>query len=111
MMTRLEEAANRLVEYELADAAEKHGARFHSVHEGYGVLMEEVMEAEAEAAGISQLTDKTLLRYTQAAADGYGGVLRARLRALSRVAIKAACEYIQVAAMAKKMMESGVENE
>ena len=107
MMTKLLEKVRGLVEAELADARSIHGEYFHSPHEGYGVLMEEVQEAADEANSLKYLADESLLRYVKACADGRGDALiKARLKNMSCIALKAACEYIQVAAMAQKMLES-----
>lgn len=107
MMTRLLETVRGLVDYELADARSVHGEYFHSPHEGYGVLMEEVQEAADEVRSVERLTDEDMLRFVRMCADGRGSTLLiSRLKSLKRDAIAAACEYIQVAAMAQKMRES-----
>lgn len=107
MMTKLLEQVRGLVADELAESRKNFDEYFHSPHEGYGVLMEEVQEAADEVESVKRLTDESLLRYVKACADGRGSVLAlSRLKGLERDAINAACEYIQVAAMAQKMRES-----
>jgi len=102
MMTRLLETVRGLVDYELADARSIHGEYFHSPHEGYGVLAEELYEAAQETADVDW-KNKLLLRVLHQ--DNLPLMVRT-LDALQENATLAACEYIQVAAMAKKMRES-----
>lgn len=102
MMTRLLETVRGLVDYELADARSIHGEYFHSPHEGYGVLAEELYEAERETADVTR-KGTCLLEILHM--DNLPVMVKA-LEALQTTAVHAACEYIQVAAMAKKMRES-----
>lgn len=102
MMTRLLETVRGLVDYELADARSIHGEYFHSPHEGYGVLAEELYETNAETEDVCW-KEKMLLR---ALHKDNLPLLVHTLEAMQESATRAACEYIQVAAMAKKMRES-----
>ena len=97
-MNAVENQVRELVKVELA-AANKRFPQFHSQHEGYAVIQEEVDELKEDM-------DRINGRITS---------LRARVRfnnsceeLVSRIyddAINAACEAIQVAAMCKKFLE------
>ena len=97
-MNAVENDVRALVDKELA-AANKQFPQFHSAHEGYAVIQEEVDELKEDMDRI----------------NGRIPSLRARVRfnnsceeLVSRIfddAINAACEAIQVAAMCKKFLE------
>lgn len=97
-MNAVENQVRELVEVELTSANERF-PQFHSAHEGYAVIQEEVDELKEDM-------DRITCRITS---------LRARVRfnnsceeLVSRIyddAVNAACEAIQVAAMCKKFLE------
>ena len=97
-MNVVENDIRALVDKELAAANERF-PQFHSAHEGYAVIQEEVDELKEDM-------DRINCRITS---------LRVRVRfnssceeIVSRIyddAINAACEAIQVAAMCKKFLE------
>ena len=97
-MNAVENQVRELVKVELAAANERF-PQFHSAHEGYAVIQEEVDELKEDM-------DRINGRITS---------LRARVRfnnsceeLVSRIyddAINAACEAIQVAAMCRKFLE------
>lgn len=97
-MNAVENDVRALVDKEFAAANERF-PQFHSAHEGYAVIQEEVDELKEDM-------DRITCRITS---------LRARVRfnnsceeLLSRIydnAVNAACEAIQVAAMCKKFLE------
>lgn len=97
-MNAVESDVRALVDKELAAANERF-PQFHSQHEGYAVIQEEVDELKEDMDRI----------------NGRIPSLRARVRfnnsceeLVSRIfddAINAACEAIQVAAMCKKFLE------
>jgi len=96
-LNAVENQVRELVRAEL-DAANKQFPQFHSAHEGYAVIQEEVDELKEDM-------DRINCRITS---------LRARVRfnnsceeLVSRIyddAINAACEAIQVAAMCEKFL-------
>ena len=97
-MNAVENQVRELVEVELTSANERF-PQFHSAHEGYAVIQEEVDELKEDM-------DRITCRITS---------LRARVRfnnsceeLVSRIyddAVNAACEAIQLAAMCKKFLE------
>ena len=98
IVNAIENDIRALVDKELAAANERF-PQFHSAHEGYAVIQEEVDELKEDM-------DRISYRITS---------LRARVRfnnsceeLVSRIyddAVNAACEAIQVAAMCKKFLE------
>lgn len=105
MMKKLIESVDLLVNEEYDRASKDHGARFHSQHEAYAVIKEEVEEAQEELIKVdSRLFDfwsKNCRRDSTEIADD-------TLIALKSYAINAASECIQIAAMAHKALQ-GVE--
>ena len=101
-MNAVENQVRQLVEVELA-AANKRFPQFHSQHEGWAVMLEEVVEAEVE------------MKTIRGNADGMFDLIRNNVEAkwvaekIEYAAIHAACEAIQVAAMCKKFL--GMEEE
>lgn len=73
---------------------------FHSAHEGYGVLKEEIEEAEEE---IQEVRENFGILWDTIRENGLGFESIAEIE---DHAIKAAAECIQVAAMCKKYRES-----
>lgn len=88
------------VEAELSRAQVNFGRTYHSPHEGYGVLAEELFEADTEHNHVDYLRRLMLralqLDDTERLVDILGDI--------AERATLAACEYIQVAAVSKKMI-------
>lgn len=102
MMTKLIGQVLLLTGLELVEARKNNEYFFHSPHEGYGVISEELDEALEESGRVVSSFSCMLPSIrkddsTQLVADLIDLEERARL---------AACEFIQVAAMARKMCES-----
>ena len=84
------------------DRANKNHPLFRSNHEGLAVISEEVWEAIVEAEVVRKLaTDMRIAIYKD-----NDDLADATARKLCRRAVYAACEYIQVAAMAQKYIDS-----
>ncbi len=98
MIKRTMKDVNYLVQNELDMACETHGDKFNSGHEAYAVIKEEVEELEAEVKLIQSTIDYMWwdIKYD----DPYGD----RLEEIEKYATRAACEAIQVSAMARKAM-------
>ena len=104
MMTKLKEQVTRLVDFELEMANKEHGERFNSAHEAYAVMKEEYEESKEALIDVSTLLNEcfwTSCRYNENCVD--------IAEDIRNEAIKAACECIQVAAMAQKYI-NGEEN-
>lgn len=102
MMNALLSYVREGIDMELHSAREENGRYFHSTHEGYGVLVEEVYEARQETQRVMSRIESMLpLIHRNSDLD-----LMKRTEAIELAATLAACEFIQVAAMARKMRES-----
>lgn len=88
-----------LVQNELDMACEIHGKRFNSGHEAYAVIKEEAEELDWEGEKIN-LTLGYMWEDVKND-DQFGD----RLSDIEKYATQAACEAIQVAAMARKAMK------
>lgn len=96
----LADRIKQAVEEEYARATLKHGPLHASAHEAYAVMLEEFEEAAAEAEtlkyGLSGLWNATKSNVELAQ--------RTRLSDILDTAERAAAEYVQVAAMARKAL-------
>ena len=98
IVNAVENDIRALVDKELAAANERF-PQFHSAHEGYAVIKEEVDE-------LKEATDKVIGRMVSLwATVKYGNDPERLLQMISEDAINATCEAIQVAAMCKKFLE------
>ena len=95
-MKELKEAVKVLMHEEYERAAERFGEKFNSPHEAYAVLKEEMEEAQKE------------MRYTLGQTEVYwirikeNRITDGTLEVIEERALNAACELIQVAAIAYK---------
>lgn len=98
-MQKLIEDVSRLVEEEYGRAGAKFGLTNNSDHETYAVLLEEFQEAQDEMERI----ERKLSGFWECVkANDSHHLELGFLNSLQKYAIYAACECIQVAAMAKK---------
>ena len=88
----------RLVEKELASANERF-PQFHSEHEGWAVMQEEAEELREECDSIEMAMEQIWHRIRD-------GIPTAQyVPPVEQYAVAAACEAIQVAAMARKYLD------
>lgn len=108
MMTKLVEKVKNLVkeEYELASAI--HGAKHNSPHEAVAVICEEIEESVVENQNVQKMFSDFWDGVKLNASDEIQKEILGNLRSS---AILAACEMIQVAAMAHKAMHGYVIDE
>ena len=100
MMEKLICGVEDLIRQELELARKDHGEKFASPHEAYGVIAEELHEAEEEYRMVHEYRQTMLnaLRFNSPSLMDDACVN------LRRTALLTACELIQVAAMAEKAM-------
>ena len=97
-MNAIENQVRDLVKIELAAANERF-PQFHSQHEGYAVIREEVEETREQLEVVERYLSYLWDRAKQ---DHHA---REQAEYIKMFAINAACEAIQVAAMAQKFLE------
>ena len=100
-MNAIENQVRDLVKIELS-AANKRFPQFHSQHEGWAVILEEVDELSAETALVEKTANEL---WEHIKSNKPSGVIEYDADWVGRYAINAACEAIQVAAMCKKFLE------
>ena len=101
MSTRIRPAVEKLAEMERQDANRKFPL-FHSMHEGYAVLLEEVEEAR-EALTRTEISLSALWAHIRDNNAGRALEFAGRVR---EHALDLAVEAVQVAAMAQKFIDS-----
>ena len=96
MIKKTMEGVKYLVQNELDMACVDHGKKFNSGHEAHGIIREELEELEMEVKMVSSQLGFMWMDVKND--DKYGD----RVAAIEKHAMQAACEAIQVAAMARK---------
>lgn len=100
-MDDLMKLVNSVINTEYYSAALKHGRLNHSDHESYAIIDEEFEESTDEMTLVSQSLNQFWKNIRNDADDAHK---LNDLRCLEYHAMLAACEFIQVAAMARKAM-------
>ena len=102
MMSRLKKAVDQLVHDEYALASEQYGPKHNTPHEAYAVMKEELEEAQHE---VDTVDDKLNIEYWRGVMYDSDLTCTHNAKEIRDHAIKAACEMIQVAAMAEKTLK------
>lgn len=102
MIGKLLEPLAMLASEECKRAREEYGEKYSSPHEGFGILCEEVQEAEDEVKAVRRDLSY-LLR-----AIRHGEPMDALISEVRMDALSGAAELLQVAAVCEKMMEVGI---
>ena len=97
-MNAIENDVRALVDKELAAANERF-PQFHSQHEGYAVIKEEVEETREQLDAVERYLNYLWDRVKQECTT------KEQVEYIHMFAINVACEAIQVAAMCKKFLE------
>ena len=100
-MNVVHDDVEKLVDKELEEATEKFGLH-HSWHEKYAVMLEEMDELELEVKWAKEHLNNVWLGVKHNTED----YAEENILYVYEHAVNAACEAIQVAAMAKKEIES-----
>lgn len=87
---------------EIKEAGKQHGKLFASMNEAFGVLVEEQAEAIREEYAVGLCTDPLLW----AIQGGDKQAMEDYLEEIEEHALLAACEYVQVAAVARKALRT-----
>lgn len=101
-MSTIETPLNLAVNAEYQRAAELHGHTFATLHDGFGVISEEVQEAK-DCFGYIKLIVAQMLR---AIREDNPRAIADNANHIRQHAVTGAAELIQVAAMCEKMLET-----
>lgn len=97
-MNAIENQVRELVKVEL-DAANERFPQFHSQHEGWAVILEELEETKEQLEAVERFLSYAWNRIKNDV------TAREQIDTVALIAENAACEAIQVAAMCKKFLE------
>lgn len=100
-MKHLMDMVNNVIAAECSIAALEHGSVNNSDHESYAIILEECEEASEEVNLIAECLEHFWNKVRVDAEDNYK---LNDLKCLEHHAMLAACEFVQVAAMARKAM-------
>ena len=102
--TNADAQLNAAVESELKNIRKVYGEQYHSLHEGYAILLEEIEEAEKDFDYIknhcAMLWDNVKINDAT--------TVKANARAIAFDAVELAKEAVQIGAVARKILGEGV---
>jgi len=99
-MLKLKQQVEMLADNELLNSNKKFAPTFHTTHEGYAVIKEEIEEAADELEAINQMLNIVWSNVRR------NSTANKNLLAIKKWSINLAAESIQVAAMAQKYIDS-----
>ena len=105
-MNAVKKDVEQLVHKELA-AADKKFPQFHSTHEGYAVILEEVEELSLELEDIENHLTGLWWQIKKDHNEGCNDRNKEAANMIKKSAVNAACEAIQAAAMCEKFLRIG----
>ena len=95
---------NEAVTLELANACKTYGKEYHSLHEGYAVLLEEVEEAEKD---FDYIKNHLAMIWDEVKEDRADSV-KSSATLIAIDAVELAKEAVQIGAVARKIIGEGV---
>ena len=95
---------NEAVTLELANACKTYGKEYHSLHEGYAVLLEEVEEAEKD---FDYIKNHLAMMWDEVKEDRADSV-KSSATLIAIDAVELAKEAVQIGAVARKIIGEGV---
>ena len=101
-MEELKEAVKFMVDKELENSNKKFDSTFHTTHEGYAIIKEEVEEAEEELEVVNAHLKDLWWNVRKNKID----CSISPVKCLKQKAVNLAAESIQVAAMCQKFIDS-----
>ena len=102
-MEKLKNSVERLMEIEVVDSNKKFCSIFHSEHEGYAILKEEVEEAADE---LEEVQDQLNYMWDGIKRNNSTVYTTEIAKRMKTYAINLSAESIQVAAMCQKFIDS-----
>lgn len=103
MSNAIQSDVQALVQKELNSANEKF-PQFHSAHEGYAVILEEVEETHADLNELEKALD---ILWRNGIKENNIKFSFKQIATIKAIAVNLTCEAIQVAAMAQKFLDMG----
>lgn len=104
MIDHITPGVDALMAQEYQDIVSRYGAGYHSAHEGYAVLLEEVQEAEEQLEYAKRSLDQV---WESVRSDAPSAVLHDRVRRVEHYANQLAAEAVQVGAVCRRMRGGG----
>ena len=95
---------NEALVLELTNASKTYGKEYHSLHEGYAVLLEKVEEAEQD---FDYIKNHLALMWDDTK-ENSSDFVKASARAIAINAVELAKEAVQIGAVARKILGEGV---
>ena len=97
---KTETKINEAVTLEIANAVKTYGAVYHSLHEGYAVLLEEIEETEKD---LDYIKNHLAMLWDAVKADSESEV-KSNARIIALDAVELAKEAVQIAAVCRKIL-------